>query len=90
MLGTSKSASEIRTHHMLTRFIALGRSVSPAPRKTPAQQIDAPYRGYAISSIRRTSVPRAAASALLVSIPKTNGAPRYIIPPVSPMKIIPR
>ena len=57
--GASSIAAVRRTPHMLTRFMMLGASVSPAPRRAPAATMDAANSGSAKASIRRTWLPRA-------------------------------
>ncbi len=52
-----KYASGILTAHTLRRFSTLDKRVSPAPLKTPAATIDAPYKGSAKASILRIRVP---------------------------------
>jgi len=41
----SISARPMRTTHIVARFMTLGTSVSPAPRRAPAATIDAPKSG---------------------------------------------
>ena len=43
--GANRADAVMRTPHMLARFMMLGTSVSPAPRRAPATTIDAANRG---------------------------------------------
>ena len=77
--GAKKAAVVIRIPHMLTRFITLGTSVSPAPRSAPAVTIEQAKNGSANASIRSTFTPSCRTAVSGVSISNICGANTNII-----------
>ena len=88
--GVSIAAIDSRTSHMEPKFIRLGTKVSPAPRNTPEQTIDAANIGSAKASIRSIRAPRARISGSGVRIPIICGANIYIRIPVKVITSIPK
>ena len=79
----------MRTTHIVARFMTLGTSVSPAPRRAPAATIDAPKSGSASSSILSTCAESSRTAGSGVSMANSSGHMNIIISPNTPIMVAP-